>query len=446
MGKRLLTLFIVVGLVAVFAVGTVMAKKITLSYAHWSDEPGRKELFEDAFNQSQDEIEVTFRNFGFGSYGHGYVEKLTVEMAAGTGPDIFSLMLWPNAPLPTYLWAKNGLLLDLTPYLERERRELQVDEWYPFVLDRCRFAGRVVGLPYAWTIFGTLVYHTELFENEGLAFPNESWTWDDLANTSRKLLKLDSDGRVVRWGLSAQPSYSFANWRQMDAMIVAAGGSMYDARQSSLALRTDPAMRVMNHVLEGVRSNAYQMGEPSWTGNAVGILLWQLHMAAEYGTKMRVGQLPPVALELAVSPKDPVTLQRQNHSEIAAVGINANTPNPEAAWKVLKFVNLNYSRVWKQATGVLMYPPLLPKDMHLFLRPDETAQQESGIFRTLPRVLTAMAETAILQTPVVNERTVQIQPEVFSVLSTEWQRVLKQEVALPQFIDNVERQINPKLQ
>ena len=147
-----------------------------------------------------------------------------------------------------------------------------------------------------------------------------------------------------------------------------------------------------------------------------------------------------------MSPKDPVTLQRQNHSEIAAVGISANTPNPEAAWKVLKFVNLNYSRVWKQATGVLMYPPLLPKDMHLFLRPDETAQQESGIFRTLPRVLTAMAETAILQTPVVNERTVQIQPEVFSVLSTEWQRVLKQEAALPQFIDNVERQINPKLQ
>jgi hypothetical protein len=94
--------------------------------------------------------------------------------------------------------------------------------------------------------------------------------------------------------------------------------------------------------------------------------------------------------------------------------------------------------------GVLMYPPLLPKDMHLFLRPDEKAQ-ETGIFRTLPRVLSAMAETAILQTPVINERTVQLQPEVFSVLSAEWLRVLKQQVALPQFVDTVERQINPKL-
>jgi len=83
--------------------------------------------------------------------------------------------------------------------------------------------------------------------------------------------------------------------------------------------------------------------------------------------------------------------------------------------------------------------------MHLFLRPDEKAQ-ETGIFRTLPKVLTAMAETAVLQTPVINERTVEIQPEVYSTLSTEWLRVLKQEMTLPQFIDNVERQINPKLQ
>jgi hypothetical protein len=265
-----------------------------------------------------------------------------------------------------------------------------------------------------------------------------------VASTSKKLLKQDSDGRVVQWGLSAEPSYSFANWRQMDAMIIAAGGSMYDAQQTTLALRSDPAMRVMNHVLEAVRANAYQLGDPVWTRNAAGVLLWQLHMAAEYGTKMRVGQLPPVALELAVSPKDPVTLKRKNHSEIAAVGINRNTPHPEAAWKVLKYVNLNYPEVWKESVGVLMYPPLLPKDMHLFLRPDEKAQ-ETGIFRTLPRVLSAMAETAILQTPVINERTVQLQPEVFSVLSAEWLRVLKQQVALPQFVDTVERQINPKL-
>jgi hypothetical protein len=51
MGKRLLTLFMVVGLVASLRSSEqVMAKKIALSYAHWSDEPGRKELFEDAFN------------------------------------------------------------------------------------------------------------------------------------------------------------------------------------------------------------------------------------------------------------------------------------------------------------------------------------------------------------------------------------------------------------
>jgi hypothetical protein len=217
--------------------------------------------------------------------GHGYVEKLTVEIAAGTGPDIFSLMLWPNAPLPTYLWAKNGLLLDLTPYLERERRELQVDEWYPFVLDRCRFAGRVVGLPYAWTIFGTLVYHTELFENEGLAFPNESWTWDDLANTSRKLLKLDSDGRVVRWGLSAAT--------QLLLCQLATDGR-HDRRCRRQHVRrpadalwpcgSDPAMRVMNHVLEAVRSQRLSAGRPRLgPGNAVG----SAPLAAAHGRGIR---------------------------------------------------------------------------------------------------------------------------------------------------------------
>ena len=50
---------------------------------------------------------------------------------------------------------------------------------------------------------GLLLQHH--FEKSGLPYPDDDWTWDDLIDVSRRLVRRDGSGAITRFALKAPP-------------------------------------------------------------------------------------------------------------------------------------------------------------------------------------------------------------------------------------------------
>ena len=103
-----------------------------------------------------------------------------LEAAAGSGnlPDIF----WMHTN-QILLYADNGMLADVT--------DLYDDDTYSHYSDvsianTLGSDGRMYGVPKDKDTV-CLVYNKEMFDQAGVAYPDETWTWDDLTEASQKI-------------------------------------------------------------------------------------------------------------------------------------------------------------------------------------------------------------------------------------------------------------------
>lgn len=100
-------------------------------------------------------------------------------MAAGKPPEIFDVMGSPDAEL----YAKEGLMLDLTPILEELGLTEKFTTLVPFTHD-----GKIYGIPIGGSIEGYF-YNKEYFEQKGYQVPKTLAELDDLA------AKIKADGK-----------------------------------------------------------------------------------------------------------------------------------------------------------------------------------------------------------------------------------------------------------
>lgn len=107
-------------------------------------------------------------------------EKLRGEMAAGKPPEVFDVFGSPDAQL----YAKEGLMLDLTPILDELGLKDKFTTLAPFTLD-----GKIYGLPIGGSIEGYF-YNKEYFEQKGLNIPKTLDELDKLAET------IKADGKI----------------------------------------------------------------------------------------------------------------------------------------------------------------------------------------------------------------------------------------------------------
>lgn len=118
-------------------------------------------------------------------------QRLLTQLAGDVPPDVMALY----DPQSIRLFAKNNVLLDLTPYVEKYR--IPVDKLYPSLDPYVRFQGKIVGIPENCGPF-VLFYNRRLFREAGLPYPKPGWTWDECLAAARKLTKYkDENGRRI---------------------------------------------------------------------------------------------------------------------------------------------------------------------------------------------------------------------------------------------------------
>lgn len=107
-------------------------------------------------------------------------QRLLTQLAGDVPPDVMAIY----DPQSIRLFAKNDVLLDLRPYVDKYK--LPVDRLYPNLAQYIYHEGKIVGIPENCGPY-VLFYNKKLFREAGVPYPKPGWTWDECLETAKKL-------------------------------------------------------------------------------------------------------------------------------------------------------------------------------------------------------------------------------------------------------------------
>ncbi|AXK46232.1 ABC transporter substrate-binding protein [Brachybacterium saurashtrense] len=187
--------------------------------------------------------------------------KITASVASGGGE--FDVVMISNYETP--LWAANGWLTDLEPYIA-ETPGYQRDDFLPTIRDALSVDGAMHSVPfYGESSF--LVYRRDLFEQAGLTMP-ERPTWDEIRGFAETL-------HDPAAGLTGIALRGLAGWGEnlapMNTVINTFGGQWFDEDWTP-RLDSDAVREAVSMYVDTVRT----WGQPGAATSGFGDCLTQV--------------------------------------------------------------------------------------------------------------------------------------------------------------------------
>ncbi|MCE2466987.1 MAG: sugar ABC transporter substrate-binding protein, partial [Caldilineaceae bacterium] len=202
MRTRVLTILALLGVLAIAVTGCAAAPpaatapgETVVTWAMWGSpaELATHQSVADAYMAENPDVAIEILSEPWGDY----FTKMQALWAGGDGsviPDI--LFLWPT---PSY--AAEGVLENLQPFIDRDG--YNVDDYWPDLLESAKYDGDVYGFPRDIGL-EVLYYNKDVFDEVGVPYPDETWTWADLETAANQLKVVDDTGRVSRYGLGME--------------------------------------------------------------------------------------------------------------------------------------------------------------------------------------------------------------------------------------------------
>jgi len=170
--------------------------KTTIKVAYWGG-PEEIEIIQDLigeWEQAHPKVSVRLEHTPFSAY----VSRLLTRMAGNVAPDVMAVEvnLFPS------LWAKDAFM-SLQPYINRDA-SFRLEDFFPEVVGRFTVDGSVYAIPRDTAPFACVYYNKQLFDEAGLPYPTDEWTWDELLEAAQALTKRDeATGRITQYGFYA---------------------------------------------------------------------------------------------------------------------------------------------------------------------------------------------------------------------------------------------------
>jgi multiple sugar transport system substrate-binding protein len=157
--------------------------------------------------------------------------QIQIQMAGNSAPDVIHLA---NKSLADF--GTRDTLVDLRPYIERDNYD--IDDFYSQAFEEGSVpSGAIYGMP---TTGGpeVLYYNKGLFEEAGLSYPDEDWTWDDYLEAAKALTgDINQDGRIDQFGTTVVGGY----WASALPWLWAAGGDLMNKDLSKCIVNSPEA-------------------------------------------------------------------------------------------------------------------------------------------------------------------------------------------------------------
>ena len=256
-----------------------------------------------------------------------YFTKVQTLWASGDPkviPDV--LFLWPT---PRY--AAEGVLENLQPWIEKSGYDLS--DYWPALLESAMYEGDVYGFPRDISV-EALYYNKDIFDEVGLAYPNDTWTWDDLLAAAEKLTVVDASGRVERYALGMEGG-KFQLWVGQNY-----GSILDDMRNPSRCTLTEPAAVEAIKFFADMMDKNYAMRDANLSqagGDAAVFQSGQVAMIIQNSSRVSTFNAAGMNYDVEVVPI-PKGGQRSAAAGGAAWVMSSASDNKEEAWTFLSWL------------------------------------------------------------------------------------------------------------
>lgn len=305
--------------------GATNGGQVTLRWGFWGspeEQESHKRVAEE-FMKSHPDIKIEY----WAQPWNDYFTKLQTLWSSGDAqavPDVF--FLWPT---PRY--AADGVLENLDPYIEQSKYDLS--DYWPALLESATYNDSVYGLPRDISV-EALYYNKTLFDQAGVEYPTDEWTWDDLRAAAEKLTIVEANGRVRQYGLAMEGG-KYQLWIGQNK-----GGILDDLRNPSKCTLTEPAAAQGVQFFADLQNTNLAMRSAALNQAGGDAAVFQAGQAAMIiQNSSRVSAFNQAGLSYDVAPVPiPEGGQRSASAGGAAWVMSANSQYKDAAWTFLSWL------------------------------------------------------------------------------------------------------------
>ena len=290
----------------------------------------------ERFNQKQTRIRAHF-DAGAGTDYGGWLTKLTSMLATETVTDGF---LVQQVDLPALAAADS--LLDLTPCMTRESRQVNASDFFPAHLDGGKWRDRQMALtPDGCAILG--YYNINLFQAAGVPLPRAAWTWSDYLEAARRLTRTEAAGQVVQAGIGTTPSgINLWPWPWSN------GGDLFSPDFREVRVTDRPVVEAIEFAVDLVQQHGVTTASP---GVSLGhdpiregrVAMWRANRGF-FGSLRQVTAFTFNVVPVARAPRTNLSTTVTTPGHIAIARSNRH---PDAAWEWLQFLTSTEAQIMR---------------------------------------------------------------------------------------------------
>ncbi len=303
-------------------------EEITLRYFMWDPSFEEKEQqMLDKYMAANPNVTVDFETVGTPDYW----TKLSALSAAGDLPCVFNM----SAGFVDQ-WISDGLLYDIQPYVDAD---ISGDDYFTGVFDvvRDKNSGDMHAFPFAF-VETVLFYNKDAFDEAGIDYPSEGWTWDEFLADAKALTKDDNDdGLIDQYGF-----WHYGRYAHIESWVYQNGGRLLNENKTRFA-PDDAAVEAMAFLdsliheygvapepkeMEGIRQqDVFPLGMAAmWVDGA-----WNIN-----GNRENIGD--QFQWGIAPLPRGPQATGDSAYGWPDSMSVSATCENPDVAWDFIKFM------------------------------------------------------------------------------------------------------------
>jgi multiple sugar transport system substrate-binding protein len=318
--------FLIVLLMITMAAGTMTAggsqersDKVEIVYYTFTASPHHLEDLDTIitqFNVVNPDIEIKVEAVGYNEY----FTKLESMIVGGNPPDVFELN-YENF----VNYASKQVLLDLDPFVAADEG-FSAENYRGAAYDGFSLNGRQFGLPATFST-SVLYYNKDLFDEAGVSYPQDDWSWEEAITAAKKLT--DRDAGI--WGLYSPIQFYefFKKAAQNGGRLISEDGKTatidapenVEALEFMVGLINEHGVMPMEEQLGGISNeDAFAAGKIAMLVS--GIWMFQPFSEVDFPWDIVV---------------EPGLKQKATHFFADGVAVSKGTKFPEAAYKWIKF-------------------------------------------------------------------------------------------------------------